>query len=217
MLVLIIGDFHIPHRAIDLPSKFKRLLVPGKIQQIICTGNLTSRETLDYLRTVASDILLVKGDMDESLTPTAPLSRVVTHGPLRIGVVHGHQVIPWGDARTLGIMAREMDVDILVSGHTHRFEAFEHEGRFFVNPGSATGAFECVTTGPTLAAAATTGEGGAVGGSISNTTAATGGTETTASFVLMDIQGAAVVMYVYQLINGEVRVEKLDYTKRLYD
>lgn len=33
-----------------------------------------------------------------------------------------------------------MDVDILLWGGTHRFEAFEMEGRFFVNPGSATGA-----------------------------------------------------------------------------
>lgn len=34
-----------------------------------------------------------------------------------------------------------MDVDILLSGHTHRFEAWEEDGRFFVNPGSATGAW----------------------------------------------------------------------------
>lgn len=34
-----------------------------------------------------------------------------------------------------------MDVDILLTGHTHRFEAFEKDGRFFVNPGSATGAW----------------------------------------------------------------------------
>jgi len=34
-----------------------------------------------------------------------------------------------------------MDVDILLTGHTHKFEAFEHEGKFFVNPGSATGAY----------------------------------------------------------------------------
>ena len=34
-----------------------------------------------------------------------------------------------------------MDVDILLTGHTHRFEAIEYEGKFFVNPGSATGAY----------------------------------------------------------------------------
>lgn len=38
--MLAIGDLHIPHRAPDLPAKFKSMLVPGKIQHIICTGNL---------------------------------------------------------------------------------------------------------------------------------------------------------------------------------
>lgn len=37
-----------------------------------------------------------------------------------------------------------MDVDLLITGHTHRFDAFEREGRFFVNPGSATGAWSSV-------------------------------------------------------------------------
>lgn len=40
VLVLALGDLHIPHRAPDLPPKFKSMLVPGKIQHIICTGNL---------------------------------------------------------------------------------------------------------------------------------------------------------------------------------
>lgn len=31
-------------------------------------------------------------------------------------------------------------MDVLLWGGTHRFEAYEMEGRFFVNPGSATGA-----------------------------------------------------------------------------
>jgi vacuolar protein sorting-associated protein 29 len=35
----------------------------------------------------------------------------------------------------------------------------------------------------------------------------------TPSFALMDIQGPAVVTYVYQLIEGEVRVEKIEYRK----
>ncbi|CAH7671774.1 hypothetical protein BY996DRAFT_8690543 [Phakopsora pachyrhizi] len=34
-----------------------------------------------------------------------------------------------------------MDVDVLASGATHRFEAFEFESKFFINPGSATRAF----------------------------------------------------------------------------
>jgi vacuolar protein sorting-associated protein 29 len=67
VLVLIIGDLHIPHRIHDLPLKFKKLLVPGKIQQILCTGNVCDKETFDYLRTISPDVHVVKGDYDEVL------------------------------------------------------------------------------------------------------------------------------------------------------
>jgi hypothetical protein len=67
VLVLVIGDLLIPHRTHDLPSKFKKLLVPGKIQQILCTGNVCDRETYEYLRTVSPDVYVVKGDYDEVL------------------------------------------------------------------------------------------------------------------------------------------------------
>lgn len=119
--------------------QFKKLLTPGKIGQILCLGNLTDRDTFELLRGVAPDLQLVKGDFDVD-SPNLPLSKVVTHGSLRIGFTHGHTIIPSGDADALLIAARQMDVDILLWGGTHRFEAFEMEGRFFVNPGSATGA-----------------------------------------------------------------------------
>ena len=65
VLVLVIGDLYIPHRTPDLPAKFKKLLVPGKIQQILCTGNVCDRETLEYLKGVAPDVNIVRGDYDE--------------------------------------------------------------------------------------------------------------------------------------------------------
>ena len=40
--------------------------------------------------------------------------------------------------------ANRLDVDVLCCGGTHRFDAFEYMDKFFVNPGSATGAW---TTG----------------------------------------------------------------------
>ncbi|KAH6572489.1 hypothetical protein BSLG_002407 [Batrachochytrium salamandrivorans] len=299
MLVLLIGDFHVPHRAIDLPAKFKKLLVPGKIQQILSTGNLTSKDTYDYLRTIAPDVITVRGDMDEFLPPSStvlssslpsssspqqpPNAKVIQHGPIRIGLLHGHQVLPWGNVQALGIAARQLDVDVLVSGHTHVFEAFEHEGRFFVNPGSATGAFSLVRSpllsaainNPTFAAATATATAATVTATTTDTTssiatnskvpknqaesptsnspdsanstpasvtsaspsqppqdpppcpeimesspiadtlaiAPSALVETTPSFVLMDVQGTTIVLYVYKLIDGEVKVEKLDYEK----
>jgi predicted phosphodiesterase len=65
VLILVIGDLHIPSRSPSLPTKFKKLLVPGKIQQTICTGNIVDRETYDFLRSVSPDIHIVKGDFDD--------------------------------------------------------------------------------------------------------------------------------------------------------
>lgn len=48
--------------------------------------------------------------------------------------------MPQADSDSLLIEARRLDCDVLLWGGTHRFEAYELEGKFFVNPGSATGA-----------------------------------------------------------------------------
>ncbi|KAI7206119.1 hypothetical protein KC365_g17387, partial [Hortaea werneckii] len=67
-LVLVLSDLHIPDRAIDIPQKFKKLLTPGKIAQILCLGNLTSPSAYAFLRQLAPDLQLVKGDFDIPLT-----------------------------------------------------------------------------------------------------------------------------------------------------
>lgn len=64
-LVLVLGDLHIPHRCGSLPAKFKKLLVPGRIQHILCTGNLVAKDSFDYLKTLANDVHIVRGDFDD--------------------------------------------------------------------------------------------------------------------------------------------------------
>jgi hypothetical protein len=56
MLVLIIGDLHIPHRVAAIPDKFKKLLVPEKIEAVICTGNLCGTEQFSYLKSLSTDL-----------------------------------------------------------------------------------------------------------------------------------------------------------------
>jgi len=181
MLVLVLGDLHIPHRCGSLPAKFKKLLVPGRIQHILCTGNLVAKDSFDYLKTLANDVHIVRGDFDDN--SNYPEQKVVTVGQFRIGLTHGHQVVPWGDPDQLAIVQRRLNVDILISGHTHKFEAYEHENKFYINPGSATGAFHPLER------------------------------NVIPSFVLMDIQSSVVVTYVYQLIGDEVKVERIEYKK----
>jgi putative phosphoesterase len=77
-------------------------------------------------------------------------TQVVQLGEFRIGVCHGHQVVPWGDQDALAMMQRQLDVDILITGHTH-----EHKVRLGVqalNPATATlnsSSFRSFTRPPT--------------------------------------------------------------------
>ena len=70
---------------------------------------------------------------------TLPDKKVVQIGNFKIGLVHGHQILPWGDLESLAEVQRELDCDILVSGHTLKNQVLAHNGKYFMNPGSATG------------------------------------------------------------------------------
>lgn len=105
--------------------------------------------------------------------------------------------------------ANKLDVDVLCWGGTHRFDAYEYENKFFVNPGSATGAF---TTG-------WVGEGEEMVPSfcLMDVSTAYVGWEEIADCV-EQVQGIGLTLYVYQLKkNAEgvesVNVEKITYTK----
>ena len=39
------------------------------------------------------------------------------------------------------MVRRRLDVDVLVTGHTHQLETFCADKKFYINPGSATEAF----------------------------------------------------------------------------
>lgn len=39
--------------------------VPGKIGQVVCTGNVCDKETYDYLRTIAPEVHVVRGEFDD--------------------------------------------------------------------------------------------------------------------------------------------------------
>lgn len=209
-LILVIGDLHIPDRALDIPAKFKKLLAPGKISQTLCLGNLTDRSTYEYLRTIAPDLKIVRGRMDVEAT-SLPLTSVVTHGNLRIGFLEGFTLIS-NEPDLLLAEANRLDVDVLCWGGTHKFECFEYMDKFFVNPGSATGAF--TTTAASWATVAPSGgkEGKEQDKGFDEDE------EVVPSFCLMDVQGISLTLYVYQLRKDEkgvenVAVEKVTYTK----
>lgn len=155
---------------------------------------------------MSPDLKIVKGRFDVEAT-SLPLTQVVAHGSLRIGFLEGFTLVS-NEPDLLLAEANKLDVDVLCWGGTHRFECFEYMDKFFVNPGSATGAYSTGWGGGFGAGVGAGGGEGAEGGEED---------EVVPSFCLMDVQGISLTLYVYQLrkdANGEnVAVEKVTYTK----
>ena len=111
-----------------------------------------------------------------------PERKVVTIGNFKIGLIHGHQVVPWGDIEALAEVQRSLDVDILISGHTHQNSIQQFDGKYFINPGSVTGAYSAINSEPKP------------------------------SFILLAIQGEDIVAFIYELVNGEEQIKSLEFS-----
>ena len=124
LFLQVLGDLHIPHRTSLIPPKFKKMLVPNKMQHVLATGNLTTPDTLSMLRNLAPNVHCTRGDFDDA-SLALPETKVVQIGEFKIGLVHGHQVVPWGDPDSLAMKQRSLDCDVLISGHTHESSVVE--------------------------------------------------------------------------------------------
>lgn len=177
MLVLTVADAHIPERANEIPQEFQKLLIPGRISEILNAGNISEHVVDTYLAPVTSKITSVQGEFDAE----GPLCKVLQIGGMRIGIVSAFCIVPNDDPDALLTEARRIDVDILIWGGSHHLETFELGGKFFVNPGSITGAFT----------------------SVSDTVLP--------SFCLLDIRENVCVIYIYTLHDSGVKVERVMY------
>ncbi len=141
-LVLVIGDYHIPQRAQDLPECFKELLQTDRIKTVLCTGNCGSRGILEGLDQMGQEVHCVRGEIDDKnvLGRDLPDSLTVAIGSFRVGLISGYQVLPWESDAGLQQQQRKLDCDILITGHTHVAKWRTMNGKLFLNPGSVTGA-----------------------------------------------------------------------------
>ena len=181
-LVLVVGDMFVPQRSPDINEQFKSILIPNKLQHVLSLGNIGSRESYDWLKSLSNDFHTVKGDFDEG---DIPEKKVVQIGEFKIGMIHGHQVLPWGDLDALTNVQRELGCDILVSGHTHQIDIKVKDKKFYINPGSISGAFSHLIADPNP------------------------------SFVLMVLQGEDAIVYLYILNDKSQKFElsKIEFSK----
>ena len=181
-LVLVVGDMFLPQRSPDINEQFKSILTPNKVQHVLCLGNIGNQETYDWLKSLSKDFHIVKGDFDQE---DIPEKKTIQIGDFNIGLIHGHQVLPWGDINSLGMIQREMGCDILISGHTHKTNVLVKDNILYINPGSFTGAFSPLIE------------------------------DTIPSFILMVLTGDEAIVYLYTLNdrNKKFQVNKYDYKK----
>ena len=181
-LVLVVGDMFVPQRSPDIDEQFKTILIPNKLQHVLSLGNIGSRESYDWLKSLSNDFHTVKGDYDEG---DLPEKKVVQIGEFKIGMIHGHQVLPWGDLDSLTNIQRELGCDILLSGHTHQIDIKVKDKKFYINPGSISGAFSHLIADPNP------------------------------SFILMVLQGEEAIVYSYILNDKSQKFElsKIEFSK----
>lgn len=148
---------------LSIPDKISHIALLGN-----STG---SSEFLEFLAQVSPNISIVRGEFDsprikipksgsanirsddidstndknnginENRLKELPLTSIIKVGNFKIGCCSGYTVVPKNDPVSLLILARQLNVDILLWGGTHNVEAYTLHGKFFVNPGSCSGAF----------------------------------------------------------------------------
>ncbi len=140
MKILVISDTHIPHRAKSLPKEFYDKV--EDVDAIIHAGDFTS---VDVLREMEGfkPLYAVYGNMDDAdVYSLLPEIRVEEFEGVKVGIFHGVGS-PLGIEKKVfqKFKNENMDVDIVIFGHSHRWFYGEMEGVKLLNPGSATDKF----------------------------------------------------------------------------
>ena len=132
----MIGDFHVPRRAREVPKRFLDKLGSERPDLILSQGDFTREDSLRALEQYGK-VIAVRGNMEEF---DLPLWQTTEAEGIKIGVIHGAGIEPRGDVKQLIDIAKKLGVKILVNGHTHERKVLFQNGILLVNPGSATGA-----------------------------------------------------------------------------
>ena len=134
MRIVVISDTHIPERASKIPNVILKFAQQADI--VVHAGDFTSKSVYESLKSYGK-LVAVSGNMDFIALPEKEVFKAKN---VKFGVFHGHGVYPRGDFEKLTKIGEEMDVDVLLTGHTH--SPAVHKGDLvIVNPGSATGAW----------------------------------------------------------------------------
>jgi vacuolar protein sorting-associated protein 29 len=177
-LVLVVGNLYIPDRVSDIPSEMKTLIASKKYNHVISTGNVGNKQQYDWLASLGR-ITAVGGLSDEVIKPSSDIVKI---GDFKIGILN--QTIP-NDIQSLSSSLKEFDVDLLIHGSTCTPSVMNYEGKYFLCPGSLTGAYSTFSY------------------------------DNNPSFILLAIQAEACVAYFYEMNKTTKSIEcsKVEFSK----
>ncbi|HOT06550.1 MAG: Phosphodiesterase [Methanosaeta sp. PtaB.Bin039] len=118
----------------DLPPVLSGLASQAEL--ILHGGDLASLQTYDDLKRLG-DVRAVAGNSDHhQLRRLLPERTVLEVEDVSIGLIH--QASHAEESPGASMLAREMDVDVLIFGHIHKPVLKEEGGRLLLCPGSPT-------------------------------------------------------------------------------
>jgi vacuolar protein sorting-associated protein 29 len=194
-LVLIVGDSHVPSRANDIPAQFRQLFESTSVyyKHILITGNIGSAAMLNYFKSLASpqsSIQIARGDQDLTLEYAREYKEQIQmklNSNYSLLLLHGHTIVPTNDSRVLLSLARQHNVDVVVSGFTHNSSVFadfnEPTGRLLLNPGSITGAYNSFNS------------------------------TSIPSFMVLAVKSESITVFLYELVGQQIKVTQSEFDK----
>jgi putative phosphoesterase len=133
-MIAVVSDSHVPNRAEKIPEEFREKMKEADL--IVHAGDFVEKPVKNGIDEYG-ELIAVKGNCDFFDLPN---SEKFEENGAEFGVYHGTGIAPRGDHDTLEkIAADDMDVDVLITGHTHKEEITELSRCIILNPGSCTG------------------------------------------------------------------------------
>lgn len=133
-MIAVVSDSHVPTRAEKIPEEFREKMKESDL--IVHAGDFAEREVYNGIDEYG-DLVAVKGNCDFFELPNSEIFEIKG---IDFGVYHGTGITPRGDTDTLRkIAVEDLEVEVLITGHTHQEKIQKLDDCVILNPGSCTG------------------------------------------------------------------------------
>ncbi|CAN7364845.1 metallophosphoesterase family protein [Rossellomorea sp. LjRoot5] len=135
MKIVIVSDTHMPRKGRSLPDPLQKDLTDSDL--IIHGGDFQTLDVFEAFKRYG-ELIAVSGNVDNvELQSLLPKRRIIEKKGLKIGIVHGDGKGKTTEKRALEAFD-DVDVDVIIFGHSHIPYSRFMKGVLLFNPGSPT-------------------------------------------------------------------------------